>query len=123
MNEERYHRNCWADCDVVLLLMIFQELIKFDFGTFFLDDDFYNTLQNLRHIKILLPKTEKIIHEKLPKITPLFKIVSICFTMICTYSHLSVLFYPKIEKKLAKSCTILHVSLILQRWSQRKVLA
>ena len=43
--------------------MIFQELIKFDFGTFFLDDDFYNTLQDLRHIKILLPKTEKIIHE------------------------------------------------------------
>ena len=39
--------------------MIFQELIKFDFGTFFLDDDLYNTLQNLRHIKILLPKTEQ----------------------------------------------------------------
>ena len=39
--------------------MIFQELIKFDFGTFFLDDDLYNTLRNLRHIKILLPKTEQ----------------------------------------------------------------
>lgn len=39
--------------------MIFQELIKFDFGTSFLDDDLYNTLQNLRHIKILLPKTEQ----------------------------------------------------------------
>ena len=39
--------------------MIFQELIKFDFETFFLDDDLYNTLRNLRHIKILLQKTEK----------------------------------------------------------------
>ena len=31
MNEERYCRNCWADCDKVSLLMIFQELIKVDF--------------------------------------------------------------------------------------------
>ena len=38
--------------------MIFQELIKVDFGTFLLDDDLYNTLQNLRHIKNLLPNAE-----------------------------------------------------------------
>ena len=44
--------------------MIFQELIKVDF----LDGCLYNTLQNLRHIKILLPKAEKNLHEKLPSI-------------------------------------------------------
>ena len=38
--------------------MIFQELIKVDFGIFLLDDDLYNTLQNLRHIKNLLPNAE-----------------------------------------------------------------
>ena len=38
--------------------MIFQEFIKVDFGTFLLDDGLYNTLQNLRHIKILLPNAE-----------------------------------------------------------------
>ena len=53
-----YHRNCWLNCDTVSLLMIFQELIKVDFGTFLLDDGLYNTLQNLRHIKILLPNAE-----------------------------------------------------------------
>ena len=30
---EIYHRNCWADCNTVSLLIIFQELIKVDFGT------------------------------------------------------------------------------------------
>ena len=58
MNEERYYRNCWADCDAVSLLMIFQELIKVDLGTFLLDDGLYNTLQNLRHIKTLMPNAE-----------------------------------------------------------------
>ena len=29
-----YHRNCWADCNTVSLLIIFQELIKVDFGTY-----------------------------------------------------------------------------------------
>ena len=53
-----YHRNCWLDCDAVSLLMIFQELIKVDFGMFLLDDDLYNTLQNIRHIKSLLPNAE-----------------------------------------------------------------
>ena len=46
------------NCDTVSLLMIFQEFIKVDFGTFLLDDGLYNTLQNLRHIKILLPNAE-----------------------------------------------------------------
>ena len=40
-----YRRNCWLDCDTVSLLMIFQELIKVDFGTFLLGDGLYNTLQ------------------------------------------------------------------------------
>ena len=40
-----YRRNCWLDCDTVSLLMIFQELIKVDFGTFLLEDRLYNTLQ------------------------------------------------------------------------------
>ena len=53
-----YRRNCWADCEVVSLLMIFQKLIKVDFGTFLLDDDLYNTLQSIRHIKTLLPNAE-----------------------------------------------------------------
>ena len=53
-----YRRNCWLNCDTVSLLMIFQEFIKVDFGTFLLDDGLYNTLQNLRHIKILLPNAE-----------------------------------------------------------------
>ena len=53
-----YRRNCWADCEAVSLLMIFQELIKVDFGTFLLDDDLYNTLQSIRHIKTLLPNAE-----------------------------------------------------------------
>ena len=53
-----YRRNCWLNCDTVSLLMIFQELIKVDFGTFLLDHGLYNTLQNLRHIKILLPNAE-----------------------------------------------------------------
>ena len=30
---EIYHRNCWADCNTVSLLIFFQELIKIDFGT------------------------------------------------------------------------------------------
>ena len=123
MNEERYYRNCWADCDAVSLLMIFQELIKFDFGTFFLDDDLYNTLQNLRHIKILLPKTEQKSYMKTLINHPSIQNCINLFYIICTYSHFPVLFYPKIEKRLAKSCTILHVSLFLQRWSQRKALA
>ena len=46
------------NCDTVSLLMIFQELIKVDFGTFLLDDGLYNTLQNLRHIKTLMPNAE-----------------------------------------------------------------
>ena len=40
-NEERtkndaeiYRRNCWAHCNTVSLLIIFQELIKVDFGTY-----------------------------------------------------------------------------------------
>ena len=53
-----YRRNCWLNCDTVSLLMIFQELIKVDFGTFLLDDGLYNTLQNLRHIKTLMPNAE-----------------------------------------------------------------
>ena len=53
-----YRRNCWADCEVVSLLMIFQKLIKVDFGTFLLDDNLYNTLQSIRHIKTLLPNAE-----------------------------------------------------------------
>ena len=41
-----YRRNCWADCEAVSLLMIFQELIKVDFETFLLGDGLYNnTLQ------------------------------------------------------------------------------
>ena len=40
-----YHRNCWLNCDTVSVLMIFQELIKVDLGTFLLDDGLYNTLQ------------------------------------------------------------------------------
>ena len=31
---EIYHRNYWADCNTVSLLIIFQELIKVDFGTY-----------------------------------------------------------------------------------------
>ena len=53
-----YCRNYWADCEVVSLLMIFQKLIKVDFGTFLLDDNLYNTLQSIRHIKTLLPNAE-----------------------------------------------------------------
>ena len=53
-----YRRNCWADCEAVSLLMIFQELIKVDFGTFLLDDNLYNTLQSIRQIKTLLPNAE-----------------------------------------------------------------
>ena len=53
-----YRRNCWADCEAVSLLMIFQELIKVDFGTFLFDDGPHNTRQNLRHINILLPNAE-----------------------------------------------------------------
>ena len=55
---QKHRRNCWLNCDTVSLLMIFQEFIKVDFGTFLLDDGLYNTLQNLRHIKILLPNAE-----------------------------------------------------------------
>ena len=46
------------NCDTVSLLMIFQELIKANLGTFLLDDGLYNTLQNLRHIKTLMPNAE-----------------------------------------------------------------
>ena len=43
---ETYRRICWLDCDIVSLLMIFQELIKVDFETFLLGDGLYNnTLQ------------------------------------------------------------------------------
>ena len=33
-----YHRNCWAHCNTVSLLIIFQELIKVDFGTYPIDN-------------------------------------------------------------------------------------
>ena len=109
MNEERSKderrtilSDCWADCDAVSLLMVFQELIKFDFGTFFLDDDLYNTLHNLRHIKILLPKTEQNLHEKLPRITPRFKNVPICFTLFVLIANSLFYFSRKLKKNLQK---------------------
>ena len=33
-----YHRNCWADCNTVSLLIFFQKLIKIDFGTYPIDN-------------------------------------------------------------------------------------
>ena len=53
-----YHRNCWANCDAVSLLMIFRKLIIVNFKGVFLDNILYKTLQNIRHIKILLPNAE-----------------------------------------------------------------